>query len=145
MAETTFDTEGLESYVTDAFRESETGVWLKFPGGYKFRCLRAGGSNKRYATLFQRMIKPYRRQMDKGTMDLAKSEDILRQVYCKTVILDWEGVKAKGKAVSYTPEAGMAFFAQVPELFSDIVTLCTEAATFQEEEVEEAEKVLGEV
>ncbi len=140
-----FDTAGLESYLPDHLRESEIGVWLSFPGDRKFRCLRAGGSNKRFIRAFQAAIKPHRRQMDRGTLDPEVSEQIMREVYSRTVVLDWKGIKdAEGQDVPYSPEAAVELFKAVPEMFNDITTLCADMAVFTDGELEDAKQVLGE-
>lgn len=140
-----FDTTGIEDYVTNQTIESETGVWLKFPLGRRFLCLRAGGSNRRFTRAFQAAIKPHRRAMDKGTLDTEISDGLMRDVYLRTVILDWEGIKdVDGTVVSFNRENALALFAALPELFNDIVSLCSEMGTFQNQEIEEAKEVLGE-
>lgn len=143
---TVFDSAGLEGYVTDESRESVTGVWLGFPGERKFKCLRAGGSNKKFLRTFQHLIKPHRRQMERGTLDTDISDDIMRRVYAKTIVLDWKGINdAKKQPVPFNQQNVVAFFMAFPEVFNDLVTLCSDMATFSEEQLEEAKEVLGEV
>lgn len=140
-----FDTTGLETYVTDKDREASTGIWFKFPEGRRFLCLRAGGSNRKFLRAFQTAIKPYRRQMDRGTMDPDKSDEIMREVYARTVILDWDGIKdSAGQAVPFSTPNVVEFMSAFPELFNDLVTLCSDAAQFSEEALEEAKEILGE-
>lgn len=139
-----FDTTGLETYATDADREASEGVWLKFPGNRRFRVLRAGGANKKFGRVFSRVIKPYKRQIDRNTLDPETSDDLMLQVYLEAVILDWDGFKdVKGREIPYSPEAARAFLKQFPEVFTDIVNFASEAATFQEREVTEAAEDLG--
>ena len=139
-----FNTEGLEDFITDKGMESDVGVWVRFPGDRRFRIFRAGGSNKAFTRAFQQAIKPYRRQMDRGTMDPEVSDKVLREVYCRHVIKDWDGIKTiGGEAIPFAPKTAMAFFETVPELFNEIVGLAGEAATFAEARLEEAQTVLG--
>jgi len=146
MSEIDFDTKGLETYITDKERESVSGVWLDFPEGRQFLCLRAGGANKKFLRLFQTAIKPHRRQMERGTLDPDKSDALMRDVYAKTIVLDWRGIKdASGKPVPCSQANVIAFFTQFTELFNDLVALCSDMAQFTDEAIEEAKEVLGEV
>lgn len=140
-----FDTTGLETYITNPDLESTTGVWLDFPGDRAFLVFRAGGSNEAYGRKFQHLIKPYRRQLDKGTISKEVSDNILRHVYAETVIKDWRGIKDdKGKPVPYSVENCIEFLKAFPELFNDIQSLAGELATFNMENVEEAQVAVGE-
>jgi hypothetical protein len=140
-----FDTTGLEGYITDRDIEGKEGVWLKFPGDREFLVLRAGGSNSAFSRRFQQLIKPHRKQIDRGTLDPQVSDDLMRQAYCETVVKDWRGIKdPMGTPIPWSKEAGMAFFAAFPELFSEVVELASSYTTFQHAEVEEAKEVLGE-
>jgi len=140
-----FDTTGLENYITDESLENSKGVWLKFPGDRSFHVLRAGGSNHAFGRRFQALIKPYRKQMDRGTLDPDTSDEILRRVYAETVVKGWEGIKdPMGTEIPYNVSTAMEFFKAFPELFGEIVDLASSYATFQNAQAEEAQEVLGE-
>lgn len=140
-----FDLTGLETYRTDTDRESKEGVWLVFPGNHKIKVLRAGGSNEKFVRLFSNAIKPFRRQMDRGTLDPAKSNEIMIGVYVDSVILDWEGFKdTTGAPIPYSKQAARELLQALPELFNDIVNFASDAATFQQADAEEVAKELGE-
>ncbi len=142
---TKFDTRGLASYIPDRELESVEGVWLRFPGGRAFRCLRAGGSNTKFLRAFQTAIKPYQRQIDRKTLDPEVSDQIMRDVYSQTVVKGWEGIKdADGNEVPYSPETAVEFFKAVPELFTELTDQCANMANFAEQEAEEAKEILGE-
>jgi hypothetical protein len=145
MTEFDFDDAGLESYTTDADREAESGIWVKFPGDRAFRILRAGGSNKEFLRAFRLAIRPYKRQLDKDTMDPATSDKLTRELYARHIIKDWSGIKTKaGVEIPYSPEACVAFMTRYPEILNDLVTLASEMATFQDRVLEEAKTSLGE-
>jgi len=136
---------GLETYKTDKDLESSEGVWLKFPEGRRLHVLRAGGSNKAFARKFSQAIKPYRRQMDRGTMDPEKSDELMIDVYLDTVILGWEGfVDDNGNPVPYSKKVAREFLLALPEFFNDVVNFASDAATFQIEDAEETAEELGE-
>ena len=141
-----FDKSDLGDYLTDETLESEVGVWFKFPGNRRFRMLRAGGSNKRFSRAFQAALRPHKRDLDKGTLDMEIQDEIMRQCYAKHVGVDWDGIKTEdGAAVPYSADAALEFFRAFPNLFADLVTLASDMAQFSEERIEEAKETLGEV
>lgn len=139
-----FDRTGLDSYITD--EELETGgVWLRFPEGRKICIRRAGGANKKYLRLAQTAIKPYKRQIERGTMDPDDTNRVMREVYAKTIVTEWEGINdAEGAAVPCTVENVVGFFDAFPEIFTEVLENATEMANFAEREIEEAQEALGE-
>jgi hypothetical protein len=140
-----FDLEGLGNYQTDRDLESEEGIWLKFPGDRKIHVLRAGGSNKKFSRVLSTRVKPYRRQMDRGTLDPEISDNLMLNVYLDTVVLGWSGFKTPdGVEIPYSREAGYTLFKALPEMFDEVMSLASDAASFQEQEVEEVADTMGE-
>ena len=136
---------GLESYATDGDLESKEGVWLKFPGGRRIHVLRAGGSNAAFSRTFSQAIKPYKRQMERNTMDREKSDELMIGVYLDSVILDWDGfTDDAGNDVPYSKTAAHELFTALPELFNDVVNFASDMATFQVNDAEETAKEMGE-
>ena len=140
-----FDTTGLEGYITNEDAESNSGVWVPFPGDREFRVLRAGGSNKWFLRAHQAALKPYKRRLDKGNMDSDVLERIARHVYSRHIVKDWRGIKdSDGAKIPFSPDACEAFFEAFPEVFTDIVMITSDMATFANAEIEEAQEELGE-
>lgn len=141
----TINMKGLESYVTDRSLEADVGIWLAFPDGREINVLRAGGSNKAFIRAFSKATRPYRRQIERGTMDPDKSDDIMLRVYLDHVIIGWKGfTDENGVEVPYSKEAAQYVFTRAREMFQEIVNQAGDAANFQEEEAREAAEVLGE-
>lgn len=124
------------------------GVLLDY-GQFRVRIARAGGSNKSYQRLLEAKLRPYQRAIKTETIDPDLAEDIVREVYAKTVVLGWEtkvedktapeGYKwqsklqtTAGELVAPTPEAIAALFKELPDLFADIQEQSTKAAVFRE-------------
>lgn len=113
------DFAGTEDYRTNETLESEAGVWFRFRNGMRFRCKRAGGSNDQYRRVFQREIKPFKRQLD--SLDREVQEEIFRNVYAETILVDWDGVRDKGgNEVPFTKANVKALFEALPELFVQV-------------------------
>ena len=140
-----FDKTGLDGYITDRNIESETGVWIKFPQGRKFCILRAGGANKKFSRALQKAVKPYRRQLEKNTLDPDVADKLFQSVYARHVVIDWDGINDEdGTPVPCTPENIEAFFEAFPEIFKELSDAAGDMATFSEETLKEAAEVLGE-
>ena len=139
-----FNLKGLESYQTDASVEAEDGIWLVFPNNRKIHVLRAGGSNTKFLRVLNKAIKPVRRAMDRGTLDPAKSDEIMIEVYLDAVILGWSGfLDEAGNEIPYSKDEARELFTMLPELFREVQNLSSDMAMFQDEEAEEIAEELG--
>ena len=74
--------EGVEVQMTEA--ENEDG---SIP---TFVVSRMGKSNKRYSKALEAATRPYRRQIELGTMNNDKAEEIFMGVFVDTVLKGWE-------------------------------------------------------
>ena len=139
----TFDKTGLEAYSQD-FDAEQNGIWLSYPEGRQFLIARAGGANRHFKREISKAMRPYRKKIDQGRMNPEETDRILHDVYARTVLLNWKNIKnAEGQEVPYDPDSGVEFFKAFPEIFNELVDRATEAATFLEEDVQEAKEDLG--
>lgn len=141
-----FDTTGLDTLITNAEAEAETGVWLssKDWGGRDFLVRRAGGANQAYNQTLSTLARPHRRQIDRGTADTDVLQEITMTAHLRTVFKDWRGVKdASGAEVPYDEKAGRAFFKAFPELYGELLDLVATHTTFKQAQLEEAQEDLG--
>jgi hypothetical protein len=107
------------------------GVWIDF-GDFKFRLARAGGSNKRYATVLAAAAKPHTRAIENKTISPEKSQEILRDVFAKTVVIGWEDVKDReGNELTFSYENCVALFTELPDLFADIQEEAAKLANYR--------------
>lgn len=58
-----------------------------------FLVAREGGRNVQYQKVAEHIFKPYRRQIQHNQIDAEVLEDLLAQVYAKTVVKGWSGVE----------------------------------------------------
>lgn len=137
-----FDTDNIKDYLTDPEME-KVGVWLKVREGLRFHCKRPGGANQQFEDYWDHLRKPYRFQIQQGTMDPKIQLQIMIQAYCTKVIDNWDGVTSGGEPVEYTPEAAMAYFAMARELFLDLTQLLNERRLFVRAEIDGAVDSLG--
>jgi hypothetical protein len=140
-------------FQTDKAAEQE-GIIVDY-GEERFRIARAGGANSQFKKIFAQKIKPYRRQIDNGTMDDAVANRLMAESYADAVVIGWESkiVDADGKEkwvktiqneagadLKFTPENCAQVLIDLPELFADLQHMAGQATHFREEEIEEDSK-----
>lgn len=105
------------------------------------RIARAGGSNSKFAKLWDAKTKPYRRQIQTDTLDNATAERLIHEVYAEAVVLGWSGVyNRNGNKLDYTVVNCVQLFKDLPELFNDIRQVATNISAFRVQEREEDAK-----
>lgn len=122
-------------FKTDEKLETE-GVILDY-GSFRIKIARAGGANKAFGKQFTERFKPYKRQMDIGSMDDKVATSIMAELYADTIILDMDvldetnskpsepvyvqGVlDPDGKVLPYEKSNVVAMLIELPELFRDV-------------------------
>jgi len=116
-------------------------------GTYAYTLARSGGANKKFKKLFERLARPYRRQLDNGTLDNAVAERLMREVFAKTVVLKWEtlrdgewveGIELEdGSIVPATPETLVKVFEELEDLFTQLSEDAKNIAYFRQAGMEE--------
>lgn len=77
----------FKQFRTDASLERD-GIDLDY-GDFKVRIARAGGSNQRFARLFEQKMKPVRRAVQTETLENNRAEALLYEVYAEGIVLEW--------------------------------------------------------
>lgn len=128
---------GLYStYKTDESLETE-GVVLTFGKNDSgktigFKVARAGGANKAFTRVLTAKTRPYRRQIEQGTLPNETMEALLAEVYADTVLLAWENVEGPdGKEMEFNRGNIIKLFTDLPDLFADIRAGATEISSFR--------------
>jgi len=99
---------------------------------------RAGKSNKAYGKMLEARTRPYRRQMDLGTMNNAVAEDIFLDVFVATVLKGWQNVQNEGGTdIPFSADAAKSLFKELPELYEDLQEKSKQASLFRDASVEE--------
>lgn len=109
-----------------AVNDDGTTAWM--------RIARAGGGNERYAKAVEANLKPYRRQIQAGTLDKALAERLAHKIYAEAIVLEWGGILGRdGKKIPFSKAAVEKVFADLPELFADVRAAAEELALFREQ------------
>lgn len=131
----------FKQYKTDTDLEKR-GIYLDFGLNSKgapirFLIARAGGSNDAFNKAMEAKVKPIKRQIQNETVELAQIEKLTREVYCRTVVLGWEGVEDENdQPISFNYENAVALFTALPDLFRDIQEQAQKGVSFRAELLE---------
>src|SRR5690606_38337747 len=131
------DFDGFDDDTTDENRESGEGVRVEYDDGRAFMIHRAGGSNRKFTKLLQAKMKPHERKLQMGTLPESVAERIMMECYAHAIVIGWDGITAKGKAVPFTPDNCIALFEAKPEVFRAIQRDANDLALFRREVQEE--------
>jgi len=77
-------------FETDTAVERE-GIWVVYAPDVEVRVARAGGGNKHFAKVMQRLAKPHRRAIQTDSVDETILKNIFIKAYAQAVIVDWKG------------------------------------------------------
>lgn len=128
-------------FATDPKAEAGEGLVLDYGAFGRITIRRAGGANRAFARTLEARLRPYRRQMQAGTLDEAVAERLLAEVYAETVLLGWEGIRGRdGQEIAFSASAAAKLLTDLPELFRDIQEQAQKAANFRAAELAETAK-----
>ena len=129
-------------YATNVNKETE-GAWSQDLGdGMRLKVARL--KNPNFRKLYQRLTKPYERQIRNRTLDDATENSILAQCLAKTVLLGWEKLVLDGEELPYSTDAALKILKDdgLADFRDLVVDLASDAELFREESLEQAEKNL---
>lgn len=132
-------------YSTDKALEKEGIIWSLGPNSkgdpMGIRLARAGGGNSAYQRVWDAVTKPYRRQLQLGTLDKALERQLQIEIYVKSVIKDFENLEdAEGNPLEFNEENATQLFLDLPELFEELVVQANNFSLFRQEILEEDTK-----
>lgn len=86
-----------------------------------FYIAREGGRNTRYQKVAEQLFKPYRKQIQHGTITPEVLEDALAKAYSQAIITGWENVEDENnEPLVYSTENAYKLLTDLPVLFEDI-------------------------
>ena len=109
---------------------------------------RAGQQNQRYRKSMEAAYKPYKFQLDHGTMDNEVAQGILLTVFCKSCITGWTNVLLSDVTgnpedtgfADFTPENAEKLLGDLPDLFEEVVAFANSVENYRAEELDNAAK-----
>lgn len=138
-----------KQFGTDAAREVE-GVEVQFGENADktipaFRIARATKTNKLYSKALEKATRPYRRQIDLGTMSNSVGDALFMGVFVDTLLLGWSNVKladvtgndADTGDASFNRENAIQLLTALPELYEDLQEKSKQASLFRDDKLDD--------
>jgi hypothetical protein len=125
-----------DMFETDNSLETK-GVTVDYGEAGQFQVARAGGANKHYVKVVERVMRPYRRQFELGTLDEDVALGLAKEIFAEAIVLAWEGVRNReGELLPFTKENCVMLFTDLPDLFMDLQDFSSKAVNFHMDDVE---------
>ena len=113
------------------------GAWAEYHG---VELLIARSGNSKYKSAFRHKIKPYKKQIDNGTLPPETSDRILSETIAETVLLGWRGLEADGKDVPYTLDNAIDLLTSDPDCRDFVMSFSEDMENFFKKDDEELKK-----
>jgi len=136
-----------KQFKTNAEKETE-GVEIEFNEATNddgsvptFVISRMGKANKRYTKALEAATRPYRRQIELGTMKNEVAEEIFLNVFVDTVLKGWKNVRDEnGAELPCSKQTAVKLFQDLPEVYERLQEEAKQSANFRDLALEEEAK-----
>lgn len=126
----------ISKFQTNKSAEEE-GVWVDVDGnGTKIKVARI--NNPRYKKYFQKITKPYKRQIRNGTLAEELAEKLLVDALANTILIDWQGFTRGGEPFPYSVDNARSFLQESADFRDFVSDAANEMENFRAEELEDA-------
>lgn len=126
-------------FKTNENLEGGEGVSIDYPG-FSITINRAGGANKNFKKVVERLMKPYQQRAARGMLENETAERVLLEAYAEAVVIGWSGnIGSGGKKTAYSVENCIKVFEELPDLYEAIKIEANNISLFREE-IEEIEE-----
>ncbi len=113
----------------------ERGVWTSF-GGSKFKVVHSGSI--KFQRTLNRLQQPYRRKIDKGSLDPEVSRKILCEAMATGILLDWKDVvDGQGQEVPFSSDVAEKALLNNDDLREYIQDFAMDLENYRAEEIVE--------
>ena len=120
-------------YKTDESIEKQ-GVYFNVSDTTGFQLKRFGGFNSdTVKSKLAKYHKPYAYQIQKGTMDPKKEQEINCRVFVESCMVDWKGVEIDGKEVPFSADAATELLLKLPDLADALLQHSTDSNNYRED------------
>lgn len=128
-----------KQFKTNSAKESE-GVEIEFPEAQNddgsiptFIISRMGKSNKAYSKSLEAATRPYRRQVELGTMKNEVAEGLFMGVFVDTILRGWKNVQDEnGQPIAYSKDAATALLNELPDVYERLQEEAKLSANFRD-------------
>lgn len=133
----------FKQFKTNSAKEVE-GVEIEFPEAQNddgtvptFIISRMGKSNKAYSKALDAATRPYRRQVELGTLKNEVAEGLFMGVFVDTVLRGWKNVQGEdGKELAYSKDAAISLLTELPDVYERLQEEAKLASNFRDSALE---------
>lgn len=98
---------------------------------------RMGKANKAYTKALEAATRPYRRQIELGTMKNEVAEKLFKSVFIDTVLKGWENVRdEKDDALEFSKESALGLLEALPDVYERLQEEAKISSNFRDEAIE---------
>ena len=117
--------------ICETSNELETdGIIIEY-GSARITIARSGGANRKFASVMEKAMRPYRAAINAGTLDEGTAQKLMIEAYADAVIIGWEGVTDReGNDLPFTKKNVVKVMTDLPDLFLDVKTQAERVANF---------------
>lgn len=119
-------------FKTDEGLEQE-GVDFAINETTSFRVRHFAATNPRVKAAMATHYKPFARQVELGTLDQKKNDEITVRLFIDVCLVSWKGVEIDGKEVELTKENATALFTRLPKLFDALWKHANDFSNYRED------------
>lgn len=124
--------------VDNSTKKQVDGVWTQF-GGSKFKI--ASTTSTKFQRVLNRLQAPYRKKIEKGTLDPKISKEILCQAMAEGLLVDWDQVvDGENNPVPFDAEVAFKALMNNDDLKEYLTEYAADLENFRTEEVQEMGK-----
>jgi hypothetical protein len=106
-------------FKTDKVLEEE-GIDFAIDEKTSFRVRHFSNANPKVKAAMAKYYKPYARQVELGTLDPAKGDEITMKLFIDTCLVSWTGIEMDGKPVECNKDNALTLFKRLPKLFDSL-------------------------
>jgi hypothetical protein len=111
----------------------ENGVIFVIDDKTNFKLRHFASTNVKMKAAMAAHHKPYARQVELGTLDQKKSDEILVKMFIDASLISWEGIEIDGKPLECTKENALMLFTRLPALFDSLYKYASDFANYKED------------
>lgn len=98
----------------------KNGIWFDISTEIGFLLRPFKPSNPRVKAALANHFKPHARQVELGTLEDAKAQEMQIKLFIDVCLVDWKGVEIDDKEAECNPENALKFFKALPDLFDTL-------------------------
>lgn len=130
-----YEFDNIGAMQRDRTIEGETGTELGLPGGITLTVLAASDANPRWRNRIEEIGAELNR-LRNAKANPERQRKFLSRIYAETIVIGWDGVKAKGVKIPFSVDACAAFLLAADDAYTAIDAVVYETKNFRGARIE---------